>query len=129
MSAGILNISIEQGATWDYTLTYSEYDADNPPTYAGDPIDLTDYTARAQIRKKKSTADYQLELTTENDGIVLGGALGTIAIHITAAQAATLTSTGVWDLELVTTVDDEVIVYRVVEGSVTLSKEVTKEAS
>jgi len=127
MSAGTLDIDLEQGVTWDYTLTVYEYDEDNPPTYEGDIRPLTGYTARAQIRKKKSTADYQIDLTTENGGITLGGALGTIDLHITAEQAEDLTSSGLWDLELVITIDGEETVERLVEGTVTLSKEVTRE--
>ena len=127
MSAGTLDIDLEQGVTWDYTLTVYEYDEDNPPTYAGDIRPLTGYTARAQIRKKKSSPDFQLELTTENGGLTLGGALGTIDMHITAEQAAALTSSGVWDVELVITIGGEEMVDRPAEGAITLSKEVTKE--
>ena len=36
MSAGTLDIELEQGVTWDYTLTVYEYDEDNPPTYEGE---------------------------------------------------------------------------------------------
>jgi hypothetical protein len=125
MSAGKLNLSIEQGVTWDLHLIVFEPDGVTL-------CDLTIYTARMQIRKKKNSPICQLELTTENGGIKLGGALGTIDIHISAAQAASLTSsTAYWDLELVSEgsgdLEGEVIVDRLVEGSVTLSKEVTRE--
>ena len=36
MSAGTLDIELEQGVTWDYMLTVYEYDEDNPPTYEGE---------------------------------------------------------------------------------------------
>ena len=121
MSAGTLNISIEQGVTWDLPLIV--YDPDGVTLR-----DLTIYTARMQIRKKKRSSEYQLELTTENGGLTLGGVLGTIDIHITAAEAASLDFViAYWDLELVNEVSGEIIVERLVEGSVALSKEVTKE--
>ena len=127
MSAGTLDITIEQGATWELALKWCLYDADNAPTYEGAPIDLTDYTARAQIRKKKRSEDTELVMSTENGMIVLGGALGLIQIHVTAEDTAALDfSTGVWDLEMVNTVGTEEVVRRLVEGTVTLSKEVTK---
>jgi len=125
MSAGTLNISIEQGVTWDLPLI----------VYQPDGVtlrDLTIYTARMQIREKKNSSMCQLDLTTENDGIKLGGALGTIDIHISAAQTASLTfDKAFWDLELVSDgtgdLAGEVIVERLVGGTVILSKEVTKE--
>ena len=125
MSAGKLNLSIEQGATWDLQLIVFEPDGETLR-------DLTLYTARMQIREKKNSSICQLELTTETGGLELGGALGTIDIHLSAAQTASLTfSTAYWDLELVSEGSDdlagEVIVERLVEGPVILSKEVTKE--
>ena len=127
MPAGTLNVTIEQGATWEYAMTWSEYDAENSPTYAGDPIDLSIYSARAHIRRRKSATDYLLAMTTENGMITLGGALGTISFHVPAEDTAALSfATGVWDLELFYVSGEEEIVRRLIEGTVTLSKEVTK---
>lgn len=123
MSAGTLDITIEQGATWQHSLTWNEYDENNPPTYVGAVKDLTGYTARAQIRRKKRSDTFFIELTTENDRIFLGGVLGTIELALSAEETAALDfTTGVWDLEL----EKDGIVIRLVEGAVTLSKEVTR---
>lgn len=127
MSAGTLNLTIEQGSTWEYALKWCEYDENNPPNYEGDPIDLTSYTARAQIRKRKSSDTVQIEMTTENGRIVLGGVEGTITLYLTAEDTAGLNfNTGKWDLELVYLDGETEVVRRLVEGDVTLSKEVTK---
>lgn len=126
MSAGALDITIEQGATFNHTLTWHEYDEDNPPNYEGDVIDLTGYTARMHIRKTKNTDDFLIELTTENGRIALGDALGTIVLTIAATDTEQLSfTTGVFDLELV----NGTTVVRLVEGAATLSKEATKPAS
>lgn len=127
MSAGLLNLSIEQGATWDLPLIV--YDPDGVTLR-----DLTLYTARMQIREKKSSSIYQLKLTSGAGGLTLGGALGTINIHITAAETASFNfTTAYWDLELVSDgtgeLIGEVIVERLVGGTVTLSQEVTKETT
>lgn len=50
------------------------------------PINLTGYTAVMTIRQKTTNPVTVLTLTTENGGITLGGAEGTIRIDITAAQ-------------------------------------------
>ena len=41
-----------------------------------------------QVKEKYSSTVKQLDLTTSNGGITLGGALGTITINATATQTA-----------------------------------------
>jgi len=114
--AGKLNLVIEQGTTFNPVLTYSDS--------AGTAIDLTGYTARMQIRLKRTSATFLHELTTENGGITLGGAAGTIALLISATDTAAFTfTTAIYDLELITAGG---IVTRLLQGSVTLSTEATK---
>jgi len=105
------------------TTTYDAYvsggTADN-----GKPVDLTGYTARMQVRAKVTDTATVLDLTTANGGIVLGGTAGTIRILATAAQTAALTiASGFYDLELI---DGTSAVRRLMEGAVTLSKEITR---
>lgn len=114
--AGKLTIVIEQGTTFNPVLTYKDS--------LGALINLTGYTARMQIRLKKTSAAFLVELTTENGGITLGGAAGTITLLITAVASAALTFTSAsYDLELIA---GGGAVTRLLEGSVTLSPEVTK---
>lgn len=89
------------------------------------PVNLTGFTARMQIRKRVSSETPFIELTTENGGITLGGALGTIDLHMTPAQTAALSWRGeaVYDLELVPA---NGAVTRLMEGKVILSPEVTR---
>lgn len=91
--AGKLNIVIEQGATFNPVLTYKDS--------LGALIDLTGFTARMQIRLKKTSATFLVELTTENGGIALGGVAGTITLLITDTASTALTfDSAVYDLEL-----------------------------
>ena len=115
--AGKLNIVIEQGATFNPVLTYSDA--------VGDPIDLTGYDARMQIRLKKSDPDPPAdELTVTNGGIVLGGAAGTITLIMTDTATAAITyKSAVYDLEIIS---GSGIVTRLVEGGVSVSKEPTR---
>ncbi len=114
--AGKLNIVIEQGTTFNPIMTYTD-ENDNP-------IDLTGFTARMQIRLKRTSTDVIHELTTENGGITLGGAAGTIALLITDVDTAAFSfKPSIYDLELISSGG---IVTRLLQGSVTLSTEATK---
>lgn len=117
MSASKLNLAIDQGATFRKTITWQ----------AGDPslpVDLSGCTARMQIRPSVSSADVLLSLTTENDGISLGGSAGTVEIVVEDTQTSGVAwREGVYDLEVVLANGD---VRRLLEGKVKLSPEVTR---
>ncbi len=114
MSAGTLNITAEQGATWSLTLTWK---------IDGAPVDLTGYSARMQVRRTHAAADAILSLTSD-DGITLGGEAGTITLTATAAAMAAITARAyVYDLELVS---PDGTVTRLVEGTWYHRPEVTR---
>lgn len=88
------------------------------------PLDLTGYTARMQIRQSIGSPQPLLELTTEDGGIIIDAATGTVERRIDAAATAALTWTqGVYDLELV---DPDGFTTRLAQGSVTVEREVTR---
>ena len=65
-----------------------------------------------------------LSLTTENGRIALGGGAGTITLTVSASDTAALTAgNGVYDLEIVSSGG---VVTRLIEGSYTISREVTR---
>lgn len=114
MSAGVLDLVIEQGATYKRVIEYvDENDS---------PIDLTGYTVRMQIRNNHITNDIILELTDLY--ISITDALnGEITINIPANITATLPSIlGVYDIEIELTGDVE----RLLQGTVQISPEVTR---
>jgi hypothetical protein len=89
-----------------------------------EPVDLTGYTARMQIRSRLEATDTILELTTENAGIVINNATKTITLVISAVASAALTfSEAVYSLELVSSGGK---VTPFCSGKVTLKKEVTR---
>lgn len=113
MSAGLANLIIEQGSTFDQTVTWQNAD--------GTPKNLTGYTARMQVRAGPSSTAV-VDLTTENGGITITALTGLIALTITAtATAALSTGTAVYDLELIT----GSTVTRLLEGCMTVAAEVT----
>jgi hypothetical protein len=116
MSAGKHKFEIEQGATFNPILTWKD---ENDTV-----INLTDFTARMQIRQSVNSSTVLEELTTENGGITLGGVLGTITLLISASDTAAYTwKTGVYDLELISPTG---IVTRLLQGTVIVSPEVTR---
>jgi hypothetical protein len=118
MTAGVWSITIEQGSVFNLHLKYK----DN----LGVVIDLTGYTARMQVRKSVKSNDILLALTTENGGITIGGSAGTINIKAIAEHTALLTiKSGVYDLELIPPSGED-DVFRLLQGSVTVSPEVTR---
>ena len=111
------NITLYQGATFRLPLTWK----------AGDPataVNLTGCTARMQVRADMKAPKALITLTTENGGIVLGGAAGTIQIIVTAADTTPLQlQGGVYDLEIIFPGGD---VRRLLQGSVDILPEVTR---
>jgi len=81
MAAGTLNIVIEQGATFQKKLTWAD-DIDFPAS--GNPIDITGYTARMQLREEKDSPDPAiLELTDGNGRITIGGQMEKLIYSLT----------------------------------------------
>ena len=113
--AGTHDIVCDQGATFSRVFTWEDSTAN--------PIDLTLYTARMQVRATVESASTLLSLTTENGGITLGGIAGTITVTATATQTAAIAAgCYVYDLEMVT----GAVVTRLVQGQFTVDAEVTR---
>ena len=116
MTAAVYNLYIEQGATFQKTLTWKDS--------SGTPINLTGYTSRMQFRRSAASADALYTASTTNGDITLGGSAGTIAIAIDATDTAAFDfGCAAYDLEVESAGG---IVYRLLEGGVEVSLEVTR---
>ena len=116
MTAGVLNLEVEQGATFTRVITWTDENAAL--------INLVGYTAAMKARVNFDSTSAFIDLTTENGGITLGGAAGTIQLDIDAATTAALaTLSGVYDLELYSGAG---VKTRLLKGTLTVSREVTK---
>jgi len=117
MAAGIYNFTMDQGSTWTVSLVYKDSD--------GNPIDLTGYTAKMQLRRKFDSATAALTLATGGQGIVITGPTGTIAITATDEQTEAIDAgLYVYDLDL----NNAGIITRLIQGQATVSAEVTTNA-
>ena len=126
MLAGIYNITIEQGTTFYRLIDVMEPTILDPDVY--EAFNLTGYTARMQIRRTVESTTPMLSLTSptvNGNGItVMDGANNAISINITDTMTSSLTSSGVYDLEIIKTSTGAV--SRLLQGTVTLSLEVTR---
>jgi hypothetical protein len=114
MTPGKYNMICPQGATFSKQLTY---------TIDSVPVDLTTYTARMQVREKYASKTAIVTLTTENEGISLGGDNGTIDLYISDESTAVFAPKDyVYDLELIVSTN----VYRLIEGKFIVTPEVTR---
>lgn len=117
MSAARYDFIMEQGATFDYVITFY---SDSSGTI---PFDLTGYTARMDIKNNIDDATAIISLTTDNGRITLGGVNGTVQLVVSATDTAALNfERGVYDLELQS---GSGVVTRLIQGAVTFEKEVT----
>lgn len=121
MIAGNYNILCEQGSTFTRVIAIEEPTVEDPAVYV--PYDLTNHTARMQVRRTIESTTYIIELTTENGRISLDETGGVITLSISAEDTSALTSSGVYDLEII---DSNGTVSRVIQGTFTLSQEVTR---
>lgn len=112
---GTYHLRVRQGRTLRRVFTV---------TNGGSLIDLTGWTARAQVRAEVEAATVVVDLTMANGGVVLGGPAGTITLVKSAAETAALPAGfGVWDLEVVEP-DGEVSVL--LQGQASILPEVTR---
>lgn len=92
--AGKYDITWYQGDTFDLVLTWRQSNSD--------PVDLSGYTAVAQLRASADSEDVVLEMTTDDDTIVLGGVDGTITFNVSAVDMAAVPAGSYkYDLEMV----------------------------
>lgn len=130
MAAGIHNFTIEQGTTVDFEIQYKDSNLV--------PINLTGYSGRMQIRS--TYADNQpttyitlsSSLAPDGTGLNFSGSAtrglkpptsGSVGIYINAESSSAFTfAKAKYDLELYS----GSLVIRLLEGTVTLDKEVTR---
>ena len=133
MAAGKYNFTIEQGATTDFEIVYKDSD--------GNPIDISGYTARMDLRATPGADTSYLTLSSSlgpcGTGLNMSGSgglsaskplsSGSIGVYISHVSSSALSFTdAVYDLELVSGSGHCATVERLLEGSVSLFKEVTK---
>lgn len=130
MAAGRYDFTIEQGATTNFEIQYR----DN----RNNPIDLSGYEGRMQIRPEVGSATAYITLSSSlgpcGTGINMSGSngstplsSGSLGIYISAVSSSQLDwdNPAYYDLEIYSGSNDCQYVIRVLQGKVKLSKEIT----
>lgn len=119
MPAAKQNLFIEQGTTWRYPLALKAGATATSPA-----LNLTGYTAHMQLRSDIGSATAIIALTTANGRITIAPLIGQVDLVLSATETAALAfDRAVYDLEIISASGE---VTRILQGSVTLSKEVTR---
>jgi hypothetical protein len=109
------NTVIDQGADWFMNATWEDS--------AGNPINVTGYTAALQLRTSPLARTYVLSLNTTNGGIVVDGPNGLFTVHATATQTADIAPGRYsYDLEI----DSGTVVTRLIQGTIEVSANTTR---
>ena len=113
------DLEIFQGGTFTLPLVWQDS--------TKNPIDITGRGARMQVRSTYDSDTVLLELTDINSKIVLGGAAGTIALKLTAAETSLIDWTfAVYDLELFYDDSGTEVVDKIIWGNITVVQGVTR---
>lgn len=116
MTATTLDLSIEQGANFERSIQVRNND--------GTAKDLTGYSARMQVRQTYSSLVVLVEASTANGYITINSPGGIVTINIPATITEPLDwVVAVYDVEIFTSATN---VIRILQGSMSLSLEVTK---
>jgi hypothetical protein len=99
--ADVVNIEVDQGSSLAI-----EYDWINPSTQL--PMDLTNCTAKMQVRSMPGGADVLLQYSTQAGSISINIPAGTVTVLISPADTTTFTNVtewrrGVYDLVITNT--------------------------
>lgn len=104
------NITVDQGATYSTSLNLTD---DN-----GNPLDLTTYTAAAQMRKHYTSSN------AINFVVSTSGNTGILTLALSANTTANIASGRyMYDVELT---DSDNTISRIVEGIVTVNPNITR---
>ena len=110
MPAGKYNLVLDQGSDYATTLTLKK---------SGSAIDLTDFTARAHIRATKESTNYVPFTMTFPDR-----AAGQVTMTLPSATSSSMAAGSyVYSLEIESAAG---AVTRLIEGSLTLTREITR---
>jgi len=111
----VYNLTMYQGASFDYTFTWKIDDEE---------VNLAGSSARMQVRRDYASDDVVLDLTNQ-EGITLGGAAGTILVEVDDETTSEIDDAHyVYDLELESPGGE---VYRLLQGKFVVSPEVTRD--
>jgi hypothetical protein len=133
--AQVTNLTVDQGSNIVLFFTLQRLTDESLPLSASNPLiayDLSGLNIRMQVRKSYNSSTVLMSASTADSKITIEGLAteGTFQVEFPAADSSAISFDGpeldcVYDIELFTN-DDPEVVRRVVQGTFTLSREVTR---
>lgn len=114
MAAGYTELFLEQGATFNTTITLDDV--------SGAAMNLVGYTASSQMKKSYYSSNSSATFTTST-----GGANGTVSLNLTSANTANIYP-GRYLYDVYVTNSTGTTRTRVLEGIINVSPQITKTA-
>jgi hypothetical protein len=123
MIAGLYNFTVEQGATFSRLIEIQYPDPTDLTVFL--PFDLTGYSASMQIRRTIDSTTAQITLTSSNGRIEIQSASvsNAIRLNLLPEETSLIETDGVYDIEIE---DASGVISRILKGTVTLSRQVTR---
>lgn len=116
MPAMSLDLMVEQGTSWSHGFI---------PLINGSPVMAAGWTARGQVRTDVSATDVLYEWSSTAGNLSIDTSIGSITLALRPSESSAWNwRHAVYDLEV--TSPDGSTTYRVVQGSVSISPEVTR---
>ena len=109
------DFKIYQGSRWTAVVELKNVNT-------GEAVNLTDYTAKMQIRDINNDQLF-IELTTENNKIVIDPLVGKVMLQLSSVDTAKLDQNGIYDLDLIDINGEN---YTYLRGKIILTKEITR---
>lgn len=117
MSAAVYNFEVLQGTSLVKSIVWKDSE--------GNPVNLTGYSARMQVRETVDSDEVLLELSTVLGNIQLTPLTGKVTLVFSPDDTSGAVWTrGKYDLELTS---PSGFVTRLIQGKFTLSKEITRD--
>lgn len=122
MSAGKYSFTIEQGSTTRFNIVYKDS--------TGQPVDLSDYSARMQIKSSygdtSSIATLSSSLWSDGTGLnMVSSSQGMIQLYISSCTSSLFNfDEAYYDIDIISGSNCP-IVERILEGRIRLSREIT----
>ena len=112
------NLRVDQGSDFRHTFLYREPDGETP-------IDLTDFSARAQVRESIWSQTPLYEASTESSGLLIADPVnGKVVLSIPGSVSeGWLVDQAVYDIEVVDATSKP---SRIVQGTIFIDREATR---
>lgn len=121
----VVSLELKQGDTWSLTIGWYQPIPDTDYPDLSNPVDISGYTARLQVRRRLGDPDAPVLALTSSPaaGLAIDGPAGVVTSRASPAQtSAVAAGSWYWELELTNGTDT----HTIVEGPLTVRGQVVR---